>query len=114
MVRHLKCIGESKSEPASGLPRVADEGETLKRVPTSSSLTSKLWCVFHHNHRKNSAVGEHVLSLSTIQHTPGVDEILDAIANRVNGMKTRLKAWVHISLVRPNLPYVRVIKGDKT
>ena len=35
--------------------------------------------------------------------TPGVDEVLDPVADCVNGMKTWLEAWVHISLVRSNL-----------
>ena len=34
---------------------------------------------------------------------PGVDEILNPIANCVNGVKARLKAWIHISLVGAHL-----------
>ena len=35
--------------------------------------------------------------------TPGVDEVLDAVADCVNRVETWLEAWVHISLVGSNL-----------
>ena len=52
--------------------------------------------------------GEHGSSLSKTllvqtKDTPGVDEVLDPVADCVNGVKTRLEAWVHISLVCSNL-----------
>ena len=45
---YLESIGKRKSEPASSLPRVADEGETLERVPVvlvniCDSMTSSIF-----------------------------------------------------------------------
>ena len=44
------------------------------------------------------------LNWSHVYRTPpGVDEILNPIANCVNGVKARLEAWIHISLVGTHL-----------
>jgi hypothetical protein len=82
---NLESICQSKGQPPGRLPRVTNEGETLKRM--FAGVASDLWCVSHDNHGKD----------------PSVDEVLHAIADGVDGVEPGLKAWIDIPLVWPDV-----------
>ena len=80
---HLESIGQSKSQPAGSLARVADEGQAVEGVPAGPALAAELRGVLHHDH------GEH----------PGVDEVLHPVADGVDGVEAGLEAGVDVPLV---------------